>query len=298
MAIPESQLETWARYVPSQISKDTADSIRATLKALESVVRHKDFTVYLQGSYKNDTNLRGDSDVDVVVELQSTFVSNAWTLPPEQNRTYHQTYPDSTYSLADFRRDVIATLEKRYTAAKVDTSGNKAIRVIGNPETRLDADLVVCLEYRKYNYFYSRDSPYVPGIKFYTQRENREVINYPKVHYDNGCAKHQSSRTWFKDTVRTYKHSRNKIVANQWMQPGVAPSYFIECLLHNVPDHRFGGTYQANFLDVLEWLEKADLAGLTCQNEQLPLFVPADVQWSEAEARRVIHELRDLWRLW
>ena len=29
--------------------------------------------VFLQGSYKNDTNLGGDSDVDVVVRLSSKF---------------------------------------------------------------------------------------------------------------------------------------------------------------------------------------------------------------------------------
>jgi tRNA nucleotidyltransferase (CCA-adding enzyme) len=82
LAIPESQLEAWAAFVPSAISKATADSIRTTLKAMESVVRFQEFNVYLQGSYKNDTNLRGDSDVDVVVELTSTFTSNAWSLPP------------------------------------------------------------------------------------------------------------------------------------------------------------------------------------------------------------------------
>jgi hypothetical protein len=298
LAIPESQLEAWAAFVPSAISKATADSIRTTLKAMESVVRFQEFNVYLQGSYKNDTNLRGDSDVDVVVELTSTFTSNAWSLPPNQYQRYDESYPNATYSLSDFRRDVIDTLRKRYTPRKVDTSGNKAIRVLGNPGTRLDADLLVCMEYRKYQAFHGPNSPYVPGVEFYTQRENRRVINYPKVHYENGCEKHASTKDWFKRTVRTYKRARNKVVEYGWMQADIAPSYFVECLLFNVPDHRFGGSFQANFLDVLEWLEAQSLSGFWSQNKQVPLFENTPEQWRIENAQRFLLEMRDLWRLW
>ena len=31
------------------------------------------YDIYLQGSYQNDTNISGDSDVDVMLELKSTF---------------------------------------------------------------------------------------------------------------------------------------------------------------------------------------------------------------------------------
>lgn len=297
LAIPESQLQTWAAFVPSAISKDTADSIRTTLKAMESL-RSRDFNVYLQGSYKNDTNLRGDSDVDVVVELGSIFSSNAASLPADQYQRYHQSFPDATYTLADFRREVIDSLCNRYTPQKVDISGNKAIRVLGNPGTRLDADLLVCMEYRTYQSFYGPTSPYVPGVRFYTQREHREVINYPNVHYDNGCKKHASTRDWFKRTVRTYKRARNKVVEKGWMQADIAPSYFVECLLSNVPDHRFGVTYQENFYDVLVWLEGQDLSWFWCQNKQVPLFGNTPEQWRIENAQRFVQEMRDLWRLW
>lgn len=225
LAIPERQLESWSKFVPSQISKETADLIRTTLESMESVVRGKNFTVYLQGSYKNDTNLRGDSDVDIVVELKSTFTSNAADLPSDQTRLYHQSYPNATYHLSDFRRDVIQALQQRYTSQKVDTSGNKAILVRGNPGTRLDADVIVCIEYRKYGHFFNSASPFVPGIKFWTQRESRQVINFPKVHYQRGCDKHDSTRMWFKRSVRTFKHARNKIVGNGWMEAESAPSF-------------------------------------------------------------------------
>ena len=38
------------------------------------------YVSYLQGSYRNDTNIRGDSDVDLVLELNSVFKHDASVL--------------------------------------------------------------------------------------------------------------------------------------------------------------------------------------------------------------------------
>lgn len=65
-----------------------------------------------------------------------------------------------------------------------------------------------------------------------------------------------------------------------------------------MPDDRFGGSYQLNFKDVLEWLETSDLNSFSCQNGQLPLFGSAAEQWAVPNAQRFISELRDLWKLW
>jgi len=76
MAILESQLERWAHQGAVATAKLTADSIRNALKSYNYWPAGIDFEVYLQGSYKNSTNIRGDSDVDVVVQLNSSFYSN------------------------------------------------------------------------------------------------------------------------------------------------------------------------------------------------------------------------------
>ena len=36
----------------------------------------KDFKIFLQGSYKNDTNVYGDSDVDVVIRLDEIYYTD------------------------------------------------------------------------------------------------------------------------------------------------------------------------------------------------------------------------------
>jgi tRNA nucleotidyltransferase (CCA-adding enzyme) len=72
MTISESQLETWARQGAVTTASNTHQSIRRALDAYDwpNGVR---FESYLQGSYRNTTNIRGDSDVDLVVQLNSTF---------------------------------------------------------------------------------------------------------------------------------------------------------------------------------------------------------------------------------
>ncbi len=51
-----------------------------------------------------------------------------------------------------------------------------------------------------------------------------------------------------------------------------APSYFIECLLHNVPDHLFARKLAPTYVGILDWLETAKIEGFQCQNGQAPLF--------------------------
>jgi len=93
MAIPETQLTTWANQGAITTAKTTADSVKNALN-YNGWPSGVDFEVYLQGSYKNDTNIRGNSDVDVVAQLNSTFYSN---LSEDQKRTLGLT--PATYHL-------------------------------------------------------------------------------------------------------------------------------------------------------------------------------------------------------
>ena len=62
MTIPESHLSTWSHHGPQDSSKRTHEAIRRVLDAYQwPLSLTRDF--YLHGSYLNDTNIRGDSDV-------------------------------------------------------------------------------------------------------------------------------------------------------------------------------------------------------------------------------------------
>ena len=105
MAISEAQLETWSRQGGTQSATTLHQRIKTALEAAPELAKYS-VDIYLQGSYRNSTNIRGDSDVDVVAELQTTFMSNAASLPTLQYVLHENQYQPATYHLSAFRADV------------------------------------------------------------------------------------------------------------------------------------------------------------------------------------------------
>jgi predicted nucleotidyltransferase len=290
MPIPESQLERWSHQGAVENAQRTHESIRAALKAYRPM--GVQYEVYLQGSYKNDTNIRGDSDVDVVVQLNSTFCSN---LSEDLKRKFG--FTPAIYGWDKFRDDVLGALRKYYGYSKVN-EGKKALKVT---TPYLPADVIVCIQYRKYPEYpkYPRDeNDFIEGMTFYVPSEERWVINYPKIHYKNGVEKNKKTSGWYKPTVRMFKNARTYLVDRGVIPDDLAPSYFLECLLYNVPNDKFGGSFQATFCNIINWLWNADLTQFVCQNEQLPLFGDSPEQWSVRKAQSFIRSMVDLWNNW
>jgi len=259
------------------------DSIKNALNSYTDWPDGIDFEVYLQGSYKNDTNIRGDSDVDVTAQLNSTFYSN---LSEDQKGILGLT--SASYHLSDFGADVLKILKNYYGQSQI-TEGNKSIKIKAN-NGRLPADVVVCSQYRRYKTVNSYD--YIEGMCFWTKNDNRQVINYPKAHYDNGVTKHQNSSKWYKPMVRLFKNCRGNISGD------ATPSYFLECMLYNAPNSKFGTSYGDTFCNILNWFNENSLDNFVCQNEQLNLFGTSQEQWSTSEAKTFIKNLISLWNNW
>jgi hypothetical protein len=288
LGIPESQLETWSHQGAINTAKATHESIRNALNSYK-LPDGVDFEVYLQGSYKNDTNIRGDMDVDLAVQINSTFYCN---LSEEQKR-YLGLSPAS-YEWNDFRSDVLSALKDYYGLLTI-TEGNKSIKVEAI-SGRLPADVVVCAQYRKYKSLNSYD--YVEGITFWTRNEKRQVINYPKIHYNNGVKKHQNTNNQYKPVVRMFKNIRSYLGEKDYISSSLAPSYFLECLLYNLSNTNFIGSYRDTFCNIVNWLNKANLEAFVCQNEQLKLFGDTPEQWSIYDAERFIQKLIKLLNDW
>lgn len=129
MAIPNRQLATWSHQGATTTAKATHESIRRALSQ-HSWPSGVSFDVHLQGSYRNDTNIRGDSDVDIVAELTSAFRPDLSALAPDQAAAQRAAYSNASYGWSEFRRDVLAALRSYYGTAAV-AEGKKAVRVEG-----------------------------------------------------------------------------------------------------------------------------------------------------------------------
>lgn len=300
MGIPESQLKTWANRSQTDTAIRAHTDVRSLLSSNKSLVKEIPYRDYLQGSYRNNTNIYRDHDVDIVVELSGSFFFDDSRLATYDSQRLRSHITPATYELVSFRDRVLKTLVSHFGASKVH-NGNKAIRVDGVSGVRLDADVVVCEEYREYTSFTgSLLSGFVQGVKLWAEDDQEWIVNFPQQHYDNGVTKQEETDDWFKPTVRVFKNARNYLHDNSRLATGVAPSYFLQGLLYNVPRDRFGGIACLNFIDVLRWLRNNTerFPSFVCQNELRLLFDPSGEQWSERNATvflRALAKLDDEW---
>lgn len=284
MSINEAQLQTWTNAPSSTKSIFTHEEVR---KALEKspALKNRNYEVYLQGSYANSTNIKLDSDVDIVVQLNETFAFNASEFHETRIAIFREVHPIPSYGWDDFRKDVISALNSHFgiIAVKPDV---KCIKIAKNDQ-RVNADVTVCLEYHKYNNFDRGNyQDYVTGMKFYTT-DGKEIFNYPKLHIKNGEDKNLAHRTdqKYKHIVRILKNIRQKLVENRVIDPKMARSYFIECAVYNVPDGHFQNDYKTSLEYALDHiLNRCTPANLLTVSHQHGLFGTEPWQWNQNDA--------------
>jgi hypothetical protein len=294
MPISEPQLETWSKVGSITQSSSTYQTVRTALLDAKAIYADKDFEVFLQGSYGNDTNIYAESDVDTVIRLDSIYGYDVSGLPPEQQAAFHQAFVQATYSFDEFKTAVVTRLSNAF-GKDVVTPGNKAMKIKANGSRR-SADVVACYQFRRYIRFFSlSDQEYVLGVTFPTTSSGK-IINYPKRHLDNCTAKHQATNSWFKPIVRIVKNMRSKLVDDGKITKNTAPSYCIEGILWNVPNDKFGSSYGDTFCNCLNWLLKTDRTKLTCANEQYWLLGNNNVQWPSANCDIFLNAITQLWK--
>ena len=100
--------------------------------------------------------------------------------------------------------------------------------------------------------------------------------------------------------ARVMKNLRGKLVADGTIKSKLAPSYYIEGLLYNVPDDKFGGSYQDCFINAINWLQnEADKGELVCANEQYYLLRDnSHTGWPRADCESFLNAASSLWTEW
>jgi hypothetical protein len=278
MAISEAQLDTWAKQGSIAQSQATYATVRTCLDVGDAPYASRSKSIFLQGSYGNDTNIYADSDVDVVIATDSIYYYGTDDLTPDELAAFNaHLISGGGYTYEKFKGEVLAQLTKKFgTSVK---PGKKAILIKGEGGRR-DADVLPAVEYRRYMRFRSStDRFYYEGITFWTT-DGVQIINYPKHHSANATAKHQATNNWFKPTVRIFKNMRNSMIAKGQLAEGIAPSYFLEGMLYNVPNDLFGISYSNTCTNAITWLSGCDRDKLVCANERYFLLRPdSQVCW-------------------
>ena len=284
--------DTFRRW--SGPASDTEDEKRdRTERAVREAIRDsselsgRSVRVFAKGSYKNNTNVRLDSDVDVAVEFQDVMYHDATDAAAGMSQADLGLTPYSgSYPPERFKDDVERALVDKFGASAVDR-GNKAIHVREN-RSSLSADVVPCFTYRRY---YSPGHGYGPlyheGIQIHPDSGAR-IENWPEQSYERGVTKNEATSRRYKRIVRILKR-----LENDMLDKGVnaeVPSFLLECLVYNVPNEGFwNDSYQANVRYALIHLYNGTLEGGGADewvevNGLKWLFRPTQ-RWSKAEAR-------------
>lgn len=232
---------------------------RAERMVREAIDRHPAFegyqsviAVYAKGSYANQTNVRADSDVDVVVENRDLYYFEYFprsSAPaPDPNRSpYIGRWNDEK----EWRTEVASALKNRFGPADVDTSGEVALTVAEVTGSRPSADVVPSFDFRRFD---SPDRRIVHrGSRVY-KKSGGYINNFPEQQKTNGRAKDQRTSGRYKKYVRALKNAENYLA-----DAGVIkdlPSYFMECLVWNVPDQHLlqGHSLDEGFRATLAYL--------------------------------------------
>lgn len=257
MSIPLEVLQKWAKPGKNEMSKQTYSALRdVLLKKLDSPQPN----IYLQGSYRNSTNVRDNSDIDIVVEFSSDY-------------------------------DVYAL--KKYVFNKINNANNfqfligaKTVKYKGLRNKYVPADIVPCVSVKG-----ATDC-----VKLYDSKRNILITNYPKIHIRNGEAKSSRTDGNFKKAVRMMKNARNYLDDNGVNVP--VSSFVIECMLYNMPDEVFSGNELAVCYNVLNWFNnnRSWMSAMRTQDEMNNLF-SASSNASE-DAKQFMDKVIILWNNW
>ena len=85
MAISRDQIDRWSN-APSEREETKCQN---TVERVKQIIRNhfgNDVYIYLQGSYRNRTNVKAESDVDIVIEHPNYYFPGLSSLSDEKNK--------------------------------------------------------------------------------------------------------------------------------------------------------------------------------------------------------------------
>jgi hypothetical protein len=238
----QSLFNSWARP-PSNTEEEKAQRAERMIREAISTdprLMIRRTSVYATGSYKNNTNTRLESDIDVAVVLNDCFYSKyPREGPPQKNDLGHGGGVD--YGLKDFLADVGDALVTKFGHNSI-SRGSKAFDVHANT-VRLDADVAVFINHRRYTGQINEDGSwhYLEGVEMRGEGNSR-IVNWHDQHHENGVSKNNRTGRRYKRVARVLKKLRDDMKENGNLNAQEAadvPSFLLECIAYNASDACF-----------------------------------------------------------
>jgi uncharacterized protein Veg len=236
MNVTEERINLWAKPISETEEIKCQNTISQIKEAIRSHFGNK-VTIINQGSYRNRTNIRADSDVDLAIVHDSYHFPDINNLSESDKELHRICATNAEYKFEQFKADVHEVLKNKFGLLSVERK-NKCIRIKSNT-SRVNADVVPVYGFTRYKAFNEVE---VKGIAFMMDSPSVRVGSFPDHHYKNGVEKNEITSNAYKAVVRIFKNARNEMVEKGLYPHDSMPSFFIECLVWNVPKSYFENT--------------------------------------------------------
>lgn len=244
MPLTDDQINGWAKP-PSETESEKCEN--AISQASDALRAHFGNAIAFirQGSHRNRTNIRIDSDVDLAVVHTGFHFTDKSALSDADKAIFEANRIPASYAYSQFKADCHSVLSAKFGTDSVERK-SKCIRVLGNTN-RVNADIVPAYEHHRLN---ANGQVSVKGITFVPDKGS-QVNSYPEQHYANGVAKNEATGKAFKSCVRVLKNARNHLVDLGTINKELMSSHFLECLVWNAPNSCFANkTYREDAIAV------------------------------------------------
>jgi len=234
--------------------------------------------IYAKGSYANNTNVRRDSDVDIVVEChECRYFDYADDVTP---------YPSSggsytgSWTPAAWREAVRAALVNKFGSSSVDSSGQLG--------SRTSIDVVPSFDYRRY--LNAAGTRYYDGSCVHPKTGSK-IVNWPAQQLANGRQKNDATGKRYKNFVRALKNAENALTKAGAITE--KPSYLMECLVWNVANPtlcagNLDQGFQATLVELWAGLDDEQMWRQWIEPNRLKWLFRGEKKWTVADARQVV----------
>ncbi|MEU2223109.1 nucleotidyltransferase [Streptomyces sp. NPDC018347] len=261
---------------------------RAERMVKEAVRQHVpfqglDITVAAKGSYPNKTNVRGDSDVDIMVKLNDPVHVDgmaAWWFGQPPGYT-------GPWTKEKLRQEVHVALTDHF--GSVDADHNLAFYIPEVSGSRPSIDVVPCFKWVVRDQTAPKGQ-YEGSVVY--GRDGKKVINWPELQLANGREKNANTKRRYKFVVRVLKNVENDLAEEGVIK--ALPSYFSECLVYNVPDRillagDFDDAVRASLLEIHRQLTSTWFGAqrMVEPNKMKKVFGTGQ-KWDEKDAQNLI----------
>ena len=282
----EDKFSIWAQP-PGQTEQQKCDNAVSVIrKAIDSsnTLKSHNISIFAQGSYRNRTNVKADSDVDICVCCKECFF---YYLPEGLTPADVGIVVPAPYPYNTFKNDVENALVS-YLGRSAVKRGNKAFDIHENTY-RVAADVVACFEYRSYR----QNHTYLEGTSFVTD-SGQSIFNWPQQNYDNGVKKNDDTNRTFKAIVRILKCLRNEMAENVNYQNKMIPSFLIECLVWNANNKDFrNSTFKEDLrqtiIDVYNGTQSQDTCDEWGEINEIKYLFRSSQPWTREQANSFLN---------